>query len=82
MNDAELRAAVRVSLGEIAPDVDLASLTDDVDFREELELDSMDFLNFVTALCERTGVDVPERDYAQLASVGACVEYLSRRLGA
>ena len=82
MNDAELRAVVRASLGEIAPEADLASLPDDADLREELELDSMDFLNFVTALCERTGVDVPERDYPQLASVDSCVEYLLRRLGA
>ena len=82
MNDAELRAVVRAALGDVAPDADLDALTDDVDFREELELDSMDFLNFVTALCEHTGVDVPERDYARLASVGPCVEYLSRRLGA
>ena len=64
------------------PKSDLASLPDDADLREELELDSMDFLNFVTALHEQTGVDVPERDYPYLVSLDGCVEYLSRRLQA
>jgi acyl carrier protein len=82
VNDTELRAIVRSALGEIAPEADLASLPDDAELREELELDSMDFLNLVTALHEQTGVDVPERDYPQLTSVDGCVEYLARQLGA
>jgi acyl carrier protein len=82
VNDAELRAVVRSALGEIAPEADLASLPTDAELREELELDSMDFLNFVTALHEQTGVDVPEREYPHLVSIDACVEYLARRLGA
>jgi acyl carrier protein len=81
VNDAELRAVVRSALGEIAPEADLESLPSAAELREELELDSMDFLSFVTALHEQTGVDVPERDYPQLLSLDACVEYLSRRSG-
>jgi acyl carrier protein len=77
VNDDDLRAIVRSIVREIAPEVDSDSLADDADLREELELDSMDFLNLVTALHERTGVDVPERDYPHLASVDACVAYLS-----
>lgn len=80
MTEDEIRALVRAVLGRIAPEADLASLPDDVDIREELELDSMDFLNFVTALHEQTGVDVPERDYAQLSSLDDCVEYLRSRI--
>ena len=80
MNDAELRTVVCSALGEIAPEADLASLPNDADLHEELELDSMDFLNFVTALHEQTGVDVPERDYPYLASLDGCVGSFSRRL--
>ena len=80
MTDDELRAVVRSVLSQIAPEVDADSLADDDDLREELELDSMDFLNFVTGLHEHTGVDVPERDYPALASVDSCVAYLSERL--
>jgi acyl carrier protein len=48
-----------------------------VDLRDQLDIDSMDFLNFVIALHERLGVDVPERDYPQLATFDGCVEYLA-----
>ena len=78
MNENELRDVVCSALGEIAPEVDFVSLPGDTDLREELELDSMDFLNFVAVLHERTGVDVPERDYPQLVSIDTCVAYLSR----
>jgi acyl carrier protein len=80
VNDDALRDIVVTSLGQIAPEIDFESLPGDADLREELELDSMDFLNFVTALHERTGVDVPERDYALLTSIDACVGYLSERV--
>jgi acyl carrier protein len=81
VNDDDLRAVVRSVLSQIAPEVDTDSVAGDADLREELEIDSMDFLTFVTALHERTGVDVPERDYPELASVDSCVAYLSGRLG-
>ena len=69
------RTALRV-LGEIAPEADLASLKPDVSFREQLDIDSMDFLNFVIALHETLRVEIPEADYPKLASLNACVEYL------
>jgi acyl carrier protein len=80
VNDRALRDLVVSVLGEIAPEIDFGLLSGDTDLREELELDSMDVLNFVTALHERTGVDVPERDYPLLSSIDACVSYLSVRL--
>jgi acyl carrier protein len=80
VNDEELRVVVRSVLSQIAPEIDTDSLAGDADLREELEIDSMDFLTFVTALHERTGVDVPERDYPGLASVDSCVAYLAGRL--
>ena len=80
MNDTEVRAASSTrSIRRVAPEVDLAGLPPDADFREELDLDSMDFLNLVDALHERTGVDIPERDYPQLASIDGCVAYVTAR---
>lgn len=69
------RTALRI-LGEIAPEADLASLKPDVSFREQLDIDSMDFLNFVIALHETLRMEIPEADYPKLASLNACVEYL------
>jgi len=73
---AEMRAIVLEVLGAIAPEADLASLTPDARLRDQLDLDSMDFLNFVIALHERFAVDIPEGDYARLATLAGCVDYL------
>jgi acyl carrier protein len=74
----EIRALVLRSLGEVAPEADLVAIKPDVGFRDQLDLDSMDFLNFVVALHEALGVDVPEADYPRLATLDGCVEYLAR----
>jgi acyl carrier protein len=68
------------SLALIAPEADLEHLPPGVDLRDELDLDSMDFLNFVIAVHERTGIEVPERDYPQLLTLDACVRYLDAAL--
>ncbi len=78
MTRDEIRATVLRALGEIAPEADLASLAPDVEFREQLDLDSMDFLNFVVGLHAALGVDIPESDYPKLATLDGCVEYLGR----
>lgn len=75
-------AAIRQALGGIAPEADLAELPADADLQEELDLDSMDFLNFLIALGELTGLQVPESDYAQVRTFGGCVTYLAARLDA
>ena len=75
------RTALRI-LGEIAPEADLASLKPDVSFRDQLDIDSMDFLNFVIALHEALQVEIPEADDPKLASLNACVEYLLARSAA
>ena len=79
---AELRATVLDVLGAIAPEADLAALPDDAPLREELDLDSMDVQSLVVGLYERTGVDVPERDYGRLDTVSACVDYLAAHAAA
>lgn len=75
----DLRATVLRVLGDIAPEADLASLKPDLAFREQLDLDSMDMLNFVVGLHAALGVDIPEADYPRLAALDACVEYLAAR---
>lgn len=78
MNDPEIKALVFELLGNIAPEADFSTLAGDADLREELDLDSMDFLNFVIALHERTGIDVPETDYPRLFTLDGAIAYLRR----
>jgi acyl carrier protein len=80
MNTSDIRQAVLAALAAIAPEVDLGQLDPAEDLRDALDLDSMDILRFATALSERLGVDVAERDYAQIASLDGCVSYLAARL--
>ena len=79
MTADELRTAVLRALGDIAPEADVATLRPDLAFREQLDLDSMDMLNFVVALHDALGVEIPEADYPKLATLDACVEYLASR---
>lgn len=82
MTAEEIRAIVLRVLGEIAPEADLSHVRPDVSFRDQLDLDSMDVLNFVTVLHDALGVDVPESDYSKLATLDAAVEYLAARVRA
>lgn len=77
MTRDELRDTVLRCLGEVAPEADPERVKPDVSFRDQLDLDSMDFLNFVIALHQALGVDVPEVDYPKLATLDGCVEYLA-----
>jgi acyl carrier protein len=81
MTEAELRRIVLATLGDIAPEADLAALPPDKALRDELDIDSMDFLNFVIALHEKLGVDIPEADYPQLITLDASVRYLKAKCG-
>jgi acyl carrier protein len=76
----EVRDVVLEALLSVAPDIDPGTLGAEQNLREQFELDSMDFLNFVIALHRRLGVDVPEADYSQLATVKGAVDYLTARL--
>lgn len=76
MTAAEIRETVLDILANIAPDEDLSELKDDVSFREQLELDSMDFLDIVMELRKRHRVQIPEDDYVELASMQSTVKYL------
>ncbi|NLE40137.1 MAG: acyl carrier protein [Pirellulaceae bacterium] len=76
MTANEIREAVLSILSDIAPDEDLSQLKDDVAFRDQLELDSMDFLDIVMELRKRYRVQIPEEDYPALASMKSTVEFL------
>lgn len=80
MTAAELRAVVLEALGEIAPEVEPRQVRGDVPLGEQLELDSIDLLELLERIGERTGVEVPERDYAKVATLDDCVDYLLARL--
>lgn len=79
MDRIELARRVLQLLTEVAPDVDPATVVPGVNFRDQFDFDSMDTLNFAIALHRELGVEVPEADYAQLASLDKCVEYLIAR---
>jgi acyl carrier protein len=77
VNDHDARDLLAELLGQIAPEVDLDDVDPEAPLQQEVDLDSMDFLNLMSALHERTGLDVPERDYPRLASVQGFVDYLA-----
>jgi acyl carrier protein len=77
MTDDDARDIIRTVIGEVAPEADLATVGPDETLQEALDLDSIDFLNFVTGLHERTGLEIPERDYPELSTVEGCVRYLT-----
>jgi acyl carrier protein len=81
MNRSELLALVARTLSTIAPEADLTALAGDAPLRDTLDLDSMDFLNFLVALNKATGIEIPESEYAKLQSLDALVGYLAPRLG-
>ncbi len=80
MTEADIRTAVKEELGNIAPEMDLQRLDPAADLREALDIDSMDFLNFVIAIHRRLGVDIPELDYPKLSTFQGAVSYLKPRV--
>jgi acyl carrier protein len=78
----EIRSTLLEVLGEIAPEADLAGLDPREDLREQIDIDSMDVLNFAIGVHERTGVEIPEADYPKLATLDSCVAYVASRLRA
>lgn len=76
MNPDQIKAVLLEELGNIAPEADLASLDEKADLRQALEIDSMDMLNWITAIHARLGANIPERDYPKLATLAAAVKYL------
>jgi len=80
MSPAEIREEIIDILSDIAPDENLGDLVDETSFREQLELDSMDFLDIVMELRKRHRVQIPEEDYGNLASMHSTVTYLEPKM--
>ena len=80
MSTMSAHDAVVASLANVAPEADVSSLRLEADLRDELDLDSMDFLSFMAGIDELTGIEIPERDYPQLLTLERCVDYLGRRM--
>ena len=76
MSDDEALDILREVLGQVAPEADLDGLAPGEALTEGLDLDSIDFLNLVIGVHERTGIDIPERDYPRLATLEGWVAYL------
>jgi acyl carrier protein len=79
MNEHDARDAVHTAILQVAPEVDVAGLNEGSRLQQDLELDSLDFLRLVETIDEATGVDIPERDYAKVATVGSLIDYLAAR---
>jgi acyl carrier protein len=79
MNREQATQLLAQLLHRIAPEVDLDEVDRSAPLQDEIDLDSMDFLNLMTALHEETGIDVPERDYALLSTVDRFVDYVVAR---
>ena len=75
----EIRATLLSVLRGIAPEADPATLDPGESLREQLDLDSMDFLNFVIGVHGRLGIEIPEADYPRLASLDGAVAYLREK---
>ncbi|MBR9801910.1 MAG: acyl carrier protein [Rubinisphaera brasiliensis] len=80
MAPAEIRQVIIDILAKIAPDEDLSNLDDTKPFREQMELDSMDFLDIVMELRKAYRIQIPEEDYHHLVTMQSTVDYLTPRL--
>jgi acyl carrier protein len=82
MTRDEIMAIVKDELLRIAPETDLDVVPSSADLREELDIDSMDYLNFVTALHQRFQIDIPDADTRRLTSLDGALDYVADKLGA
>ena len=76
----ETKGRILHLLGEIAPEAEVTTLRPDVSFRDQFDLDSMDWLHFLVGLHERLGVEIPESDYARLVTLDNLLDYLQAKL--
>jgi acyl carrier protein len=80
MTDRDVRKVVLDELSNIAPEADFQTLDPTANLHDALDIDSMDFLNFITAIHQRLGVNVPEVDYQKLMTLDAAISYLQAKL--
>ncbi len=81
MTDGEIRQAVREALGNVAPEVDFNTIDPAKDLRDQIDIDSVDFLNFVIGLHKALNIEIPDADVAKLTTLNGCVSYLLAKTG-
>ena len=81
MTKEKIRETVLRALGQIAPEADLAQIKPNLRIRDQLDIDSMDMLNFIIAIHKELKIEIPEADYPKLLTVDGCTEYLASRKG-
>ncbi|MDR0351351.1 MAG: acyl carrier protein [Puniceicoccales bacterium] len=79
MTKEEIKGIVKDIIAEIAPDEDVSNIQSNVPLRDQLDLDSMDFLDIVMELRKKHNIEVPEADYKQLESLDSCADYLAEK---
>jgi acyl carrier protein len=79
MSDDRILAVIRDELARLAPEIDFDAVDHDQPIQREFDIDSMDFLNFITALHQRLGVNVPEAEYVKVSTISGAVDYLRDR---
>lgn len=80
MERERIRQLVIDKLTAIAPEIDPAEILPDQDLRSQIDLDSMDFLNFVIALSRELALDIPESDYSKISTLDSCIDYLDDKV--
>ena len=81
MVEAEIKQVVREALGNVAPEVDFNAIDPAKDLRDQIDIDSVDFLNFVIGLHKALNIEIPDADVAKLTTLNGCVNYLLANTG-
>ena len=81
MTKEKIRETVLRALSQIAPEADLAQIKPNLRIRDQLDIDSMDMLNFMIAIHKELKIEIPETDYPKLLTLDDCTEYLASRKG-
>ena len=79
MREDDALTLIRTVIHEVAPEAELGEVQPQETLQEALDMDSIDFLNFVIGLHDRTGIEIPESDYPELATLDGCIHYLESR---
>ena len=80
MTTEQIRSTLLACLSDVAPEIDADEIEDGMDLRDELDLDSMDILRWVQGIHKALGVEIPEKDYGKIATLGDAVDYVAARL--
>jgi len=80
VTEGEIRQIVRQALSNVAPEVDLDTIDPAKNMRDQIDIDSVDFLNFVIGLHKELGIEIPDADVPKLGTLNGCVAYLLSRM--